>query len=141
MVLGLAHIGISTKDMEKSIRFYTEILGGKILMEIEEPKGTPWIVTVIYPDGSCVELFYPRPQQFPLGDKLGRNHLALRVDDIRALEARLDAWSVPITSRPKIVRDGNWQLWCTDSNGYPVEFLEYTPACPQLNPGEKLVLY
>lgn len=141
MVTGLAHSGISTRDMAKSLDFYVRILGGRIIMEIEEPRGSPWIVTVQYPDGSCIELFYPRPEQFPLGDQLGRNHLALRVEDIRETEALLDQNQVPITSRPKIVRDGNWQLWCTDPNGYPVEFLEYTPDCPQLNRGPRRILW
>lgn len=141
MVTGLSHIGLSTRDMEASIRFYTEILGGEILMEIEEPKGTPWIVTVQYPDGTCIELFYPRPEQFPLGTELGRNHPALCVDDIHALEQRLDDYGVTITSRPKIVRDGNWQLWCLDPNGYRVEFMQYLPGCPQLTHGPRRVLY
>lgn len=141
MVIGLAHSGLSTRDMEKSIQFYTQILDGRIIMEIEEPKGAPWIVTVQFADGSCVELFYPRPQRFPLGTALGRNHLAFRVDDIQALYRRLSDFRVPITSPPKIVRDGNWQLWCTDPNGYPVEFLQYLPGCPQLTKGPKVTLY
>lgn len=135
MVNGISHIGLSTRDMDGSLKFYTTILGGTLLMRIEEPKGTPWIETVQFPDGSCVELFYPRPQQYPLGSALGRNHLSFVVDDIRVMEQRLDMFGVPITSRPKIVRDGNWQLWCTDPNGYPVEIMEYVPGCPQLTHG------
>ena len=141
MVIGLSHVGISTRNMAESIDFYTRILGGEILMEIEEPKGSPWIANVQYQDGTCVALFYPRPQQFPLGTELGRNHLSLRVDDIRELERVLDENGVTITSRPKIVRDGNWQLWCLDPNGYPVEFMEYVPGCPQLTHGPKRVLW
>lgn len=141
MVIGLSHSGISTRDMPASIDFYTRILGGNVIMEIEEPKGTPWIVTVQFPDGSCIELFYPRPDRFPLGTELGRNHIALRVADIYAAERILNENNVAITSRPKIVRDGNLQLWCLDPNGYPVEFLQYLPDCPQLVGGEKRVLW
>lgn len=141
MVTGLAHGGISTRDMEKSIRFYTGLLGGRIIMEIEEPKGTPWIVTVQFPDGSCVELFYPRPEQFPLGTALGRNHLAFRVEDIQALYRRLQESGVPVTTPPRIARDRNWQMWCQDPNGYPVEFLQYVPDCPQLRQGPAVKLY
>lgn len=141
MVVGISHIGLSTRDMAGSIRFYTEILGGRIIMEVEEPKGTPWIVNVQFEDGSSIELFYPRPEKFPLGTELGRNHPAFRVDDIHALERRLVSYGVPITSPARIVRDGNWQLWCTDPNGYSVEFMEYVPDCPQLKRGEKVILY
>ncbi len=136
MVQGISHIGLSTKNMEASLAFYITVLGGRKIIRIEEPKGTPWIETIQYPDGTCVELFYPRPEQFPLGTELGRNHLCFRVDDIRAIEQRLDSFQISITSRPKIVRDGNWQLWCQDPNGYPVEIMQYTPGCPQLTPGD-----
>mgnify|MGYP000023131282 CR=1 FL=1 len=135
MVIGLAHGGISTRDMEKSIDFYTRLLGGRVIMEIEEPKGTPWIVAVQFPDGSCVELFYPRPEQFPLGTALGRNHLAFRVEDIQALHRLLLDEGVPVTVAPRVARDGNLQMWCTDPNNYPVEFLQYVPDCPQLKSG------
>lgn len=135
MVIGLAHGGISTRDMEKSIDFYTRLLGGRVIMEIEEPKGTPWIVAVQFPDGSCVELFHPRPEQFPLGTALGRNHLAFRVEDIQALYRLLLDEGVPVTVVPRVARDGNLQMWCTDPNNYPVEFLQYVPDCPQLKSG------
>jgi len=140
MVKGVLHAGISTRDMEQSVWFYAEVLGGRVMMEIEEPKGTPWIVCVQYPDGTCVELFYPRAE-FPLGTELGRNHLCLSVSDIHELERRLDQCGVKITVRPKKVRDGNLQLWCTDPNGYSVEFIQLLPGCPQLVHGEKVVLW
>ncbi|NLZ99767.1 MAG: VOC family protein [Clostridiaceae bacterium] len=140
MVDGIIHAGISTRDMDKSIWFYSEVLGGRVIMEIEEPKGTPWIVTVQYPNGTCVELFYPRAD-FPLGTKLGRNHLCLGVSDIHAIEERLDTYGVTVTGRATKVRDGNMQVWCIDPNGYRVEFIQYIPGAPQLTHGEKKVFW
>ena len=141
MIIGLSHVGISTRDMEGSLRFYIQVLGGRHILQVQEPKGTPWIENIQFPNGTCVELFYPQPEQFPLGTQLGRNHLSFVVEDIHALEKHLDEYNVMITSRPKIVRDGNWQLWCTDPNGYPVEFMQYMPGCPQLGCDERMVLY
>lgn len=140
MINGVIHTGISTRDMEKSIWFYEKVLGGRIIMEIEEPKGTPWIVCIQFPDKTCIELFYPRAD-FPLGDQLGRNHLCLGTGDIYALEKHLDAHLIEITSRPKKVRDANLQLWCVDPNGYPLEFIQLMPGCPQLSEGEKVILW
>ena len=39
MVKGIFHAGVSTRDMEESLRFYCDVLGGTRIMEIEEPKG------------------------------------------------------------------------------------------------------
>lgn len=141
MTTGLAHTGISTRDMERSLWFYTELFDGKVIMRIEEPKGTPWIEMVRFPDMSILELFYPRPEQFPLGNELGRNHLAFRVDDINAFHDRLQSAGVEGITGIKTARDGNLQMWCTDPNGYRIEILQYKKDAPQLSDGPCLTLY
>lgn len=140
MIQGICHAGISVRDMEKSLWFYTEVLGGRLILEIEEPKGTPWIIQIQYEDGSCIELFYPRAE-FPLGDKLGRNHFCFGVADIEEVERRLDRYGVDITVRPRKVRDGNLQLWCRDPNGYPVEFIQFLPGSPQVTHYEEKKIF
>lgn len=139
MIKGLCHTGISTIDMEASIRFYCNILGGRLILEVEEPKGTPWIKTVQFPDGTCIELFYPRTE-FPLGKELGRNHFCFSVENITEVESLLSKNQISITQSPKLARDGNMQMWCLDPNGYRVEFVEFLPGCPQLSDGPKVIL-
>ena len=130
MVEGLFHAAVSVKDMEKTLWFYCDLLGAEKLFTIDEPEGCPLIVSVKLKDGTCLEFFYPR-KEFPLSDQLGRNHFCLIVSDIFKLERLLDENNIVITSRPKIARDKNWQLWCIDPNGYPVEFMQIMPGCPQ----------
>ena len=141
MIRGLAHTGLSTRDMEASLDFYTRLFEGKIIMKIEEPKGTPWIEMLRFPDGSLLELFYPRPEQFPLSDKLGRNHLAFRTDDIAAMHGLLLENGIQGVTDIKVARDGNLQMWCTDPNGYRIEIMEYGPDAPQLKDGPCVTLY
>lgn len=140
MVKGMCHAGISTTDMEKSLWFYGELLGGRLILEVEEPKGTPWIKTLQFSDGTCIELFYPR-KEFPLGKELGRNHVCFSVSQIEELEQRLRSHGVSITQEVKTARDGNKQFWCLDPNGYRVEFIELMPGCPQLSGGPSVLLY
>ncbi len=56
-----AHLGINAKDMEESIKFYTNILKCKILEDVSHPGmrlvfldagGT--VVELVYRDGNCV---------------------------------------------------------------------------------------
>ena len=141
MVVGLAHTGMSTRDMEKSLKFYTEIFEGRIIMKIEEPKGVPWIEMCRFPDGTLLELFYPRPEQFPLSDQLGRNHLAFRVEDIEAFRQKLLENNVEGVTGIKTARDGNLQMWCVDPNGYRIEIMQYHPDAPQLKDGPCVTLY
>ena len=141
MTIGLAHTGLSTKDMAKSLWFYTELFNGKVIIKIEEPKGTPWIEMIRFDDYSILELFYPRPEQFPLGNQLGRNHICFKTDDIEALHKKLVENNVDGITNIQLARDGNKQMWCIDPNGYKIEIMEYTPTCPQLNNGPCVTLY
>ena len=131
MITGLLHAAISVRDMERSLAFYRDLLGGRIIFKKDEPAGCPFIICLQYPGGSCLELFYPR-SEYPLGDQLGRNHFCLITDDIFETERALCSAGIPVTSRPKIVSDGNYQLWCEDPNGYRVEIMQLMPGCPQL---------
>lgn len=139
MINGICHTGISTKNMEQSLWFYGELLGGRLILEVEEPKGTPWIKTLQYADGTCVELFYPRPE-FPVGKDLGRNHFCFAVSDIEQLEKKLSEHEIDIIQHLKTARDGNKQFWCLDPNGYQIEFVEFSPGCPQLVEGPAVTL-
>lgn len=134
-VRGLAHAAITVRDMEGSLKFYQVVFGAKKIMDIEEPKGTPLIEYLQFPDGTCLELFYPR-KETPLGHQLGRNHLAFYTDDMEACYKRLCEYQVAVPAPPKTARDGNRQLWCTDPNGYQVELIEYVEGCPQRKPQE-----
>ena len=140
MVVGLSHTGLTTKDMDKSIWFYTNIFDGKLILNVEEPKGTPWIKLIRFRDGSMLELFYPR-EQFPLSDKQGRNHIAFRVDDIESMREKLLKNNIEGITDIILARDGNKQMWCVDPNGYRVEIMEYQEGCPQLGNGEVVTLY
>lgn len=132
MIKGLLHSAISVKNMEESLRFYCGILEVRQLFSLDDPDGEPQIICLQMVDGSCLELFYPRAE-YPVEEKIGRNHFCLIVDDIFALEKTLDAADVAILSRPQIVRDGNWQLWCLDPSGYRVEFMQMMPDCLEYN--------
>ena len=131
MITGLLHAAVSVRDMDESLAFYRGLLGAKVIFTKDEPEGCPLIVCLQFPDGSCLELFYPRAE-YPLGGELGRNHFCLITDDIEETQRSLDAAGVEITSRARRVSDGNMLIWCLDPNGYRVEIMQLMPGCPQL---------
>ena len=133
MIQGIWHIAVSTKDMERSLWFYCDVLGGIHMKElsIEEPAGQPLIEIVQFRGECYLELFYPR-KEHPLGEELGRNHFCLYTDDIFALEERLGRYWVLVTTQPQMARDKNLQMWIQDPNGYRVEIMQVTSDCPLL---------
>lgn len=92
------HIAISTMDIEKSIKFYTGVLGFKITKEWGE--GTGRIVMVESDEGACLELFANGTTLLPEGTV---KHIALQVDDTRALLEKVRKAGMEITIEPKDV--------------------------------------
>ncbi len=131
MIRGIFHSAITVLDMDKTLEFYCEILGGEQMYIIEQPEGTPFITAVRFADHSFLEFFYPNSQSKPSPERAD-HHFALICDDIHQTEAMLREKGVEILSTAKVVRDGNLQIWCRDPNGYRVEIMQLIPDCPQL---------
>ena len=114
MITHIAHGAITVKDMEASLKFYTEALGFKKVFEINEPNtGAPWIVYLNISKGEFMELFYDGTVDNPWRSELiGFNHFCLEVDDI------------------KMGVDYNWQAWVTDPNGVRIELMQIDPRSP-----------
>jgi catechol 2,3-dioxygenase-like lactoylglutathione lyase family enzyme len=103
----LTHVGICVSDLERSLRFYRDVLGCKEVGRLEMEGGTADVINemtgvrvqAIYleRDGWRLELIaFPAPGTVgpktprPM-NQLGLTHLSLRVDDLEAVCARLEA--------------------------------------------------
>ena len=133
MITGIAHNAVTVRDMDESIRFYTEALGFKKAFEFSHPEtGAPWIVYLYIRKGEFLELFYGGTEDNPWRDSLiGFNHFCFEVDDIFASVERVRAAGYPIDIEPNQGCDGNWQAWVTDPNGVRIELMKIEPDSPQ----------
>src|SRR5690554_3800965 len=99
-VVGLAHIGVFTTNMENSIKFYTDVLGFELdyRTELPNPEGVTQLAFV--QAGSCVvELIQPANIEQITNRSHGiADHIALAVQDIEALVARLKEHNVVFES-------------------------------------------
>ncbi|WP_455202837.1 lactoylglutathione lyase [Kaarinaea lacus] len=80
----ILHTMIRVGDLEKSIQFYTEVLGMKLLRQKEYPDGEFTLAFVGYGDESdntVIELTYNwGTEKYDIGEGFG--HIALEVDDV-----------------------------------------------------------
>ena len=80
----LLHTMIRVGSLERSIRFYTDVLGMKLLRQKEYPEGEFTLAFVGYGDEaahSVIELTYNwGKDKYDLGDGFG--HIALEVEDV-----------------------------------------------------------
>lgn len=132
-ITGVAHIAITAKDMDKSLDFYTRVLGFKKAFEIPNPEtGAPWINYLYIDNGQFVELFYHGAKDNPWTDGLrGFNHISLMVDDLHSVVERIKKEGGEVTNGPKQGSDNNWQAWMTDPDGIRIELMQIVEGSPQ----------
>lgn len=124
----LMHTMLRVRDLDKSIDFYTRLLGMQLLRRQDYPGGRFTLAFVGYGDeqeNSVIELTHNWDQEEPyaLGDGFG--HLAVAVTDIDDLCARLSAEGVPIPRPPGPMKHGTTMLaFVEDPDGYKIEFIQ-----------------
>ncbi|EGV19901.1 lactoylglutathione lyase [Thiocapsa marina] len=122
----ILHTMLRTGNLQRSIAFYTEILGMKLLRQKEYPAGEFTLAFLGYGDESeqtVIELTYNwGVEHYDLGS--GYGHIAIEVDDVYAATDRIKA------KGGKIIRDaGPMNAGTTiiafvgDPDGYPIELI------------------
>ena len=88
---GLHHVAIIASDYARSKRFYSEVLGLRVVAEHYRDERDSWKLDLALPDGTQVELFsFPSPPpRVSRPEACGLRHLALRVADLDVAVAHL----------------------------------------------------
>jgi catechol 2,3-dioxygenase-like lactoylglutathione lyase family enzyme len=135
-----SHVGISVRDLERSIAFYRDMFGLQPLMEIM-PFGGPQFEAIMDIPGATgrmcmigkgtthLELFEfaggkAKDPAYPVSDH-GLSHFGFEVDDIAETYARLEAAGVRIHSPVITFMGGGMKAaYCRDPDGNVFEILE-----------------
>ena len=151
MIRAVDHINIVVTDLARSVRFYTELLGFRLVKEarlegewidrivglrgvrgrvayIVAPAGEPRLELLCYdaPPGE-------HPAANRCANTVGLRHIALRVDEIAAMTAKLRAAGVELFSEPVRVPAGavtheqgeKTLVYFLDPDGVLLELAEY----------------
>jgi glyoxylase I family protein len=81
---GLHHVAVICSDYPMSKRFYTEVLGLRVVSEIYRAERDSWKLDLEIPGGSQIELFsFPdAPERLTYPEARGLRHLAFRVRNL-----------------------------------------------------------
>jgi len=121
------HTMIRVGDLEKSIKFYTEVLGMSVLDRTDNTEYRYTLVFVGYPDqvgSTSIELTYNwDTARYDMGNAFG--HLALGVDDIYAACDKIKALGGHVTREPGPVKGGQTHIaFITDPDSYQIELIQ-----------------
>lgn len=123
----LLHTMLRVGDLQRSIDFYTQVLGMKLLRTTERPEQKYSLAFVGYgsnPDHAEIELTYNHGvASYEMGTAYG--HIALGVADVHGACDRIRAAGGNITREPGPVKGGNTVIaFVTDPDGYKIELIE-----------------
>jgi lactoylglutathione lyase len=124
----LLHTMIRVFDLERSIDFYTRLMGMKLLRRRETAEGRYTIVFVGYGDDAThtvVELTYNWDQKEPYTIGGGFGHLAIGVPDLYAVCDALAKEGVKIPRPPGPLKFGTVHIaFVEDPDGYKIELIQ-----------------
>ena len=123
----LLHTMLRVGNLEESLKFYTEVLGMKLLRQKEYPDGKFTLAFVGYGDESdhtVLELTYNwGTDKYTLGDAYG--HIAIGVDDIYATCDEIKTRGGKVSREPGPMKHGSTVIaFVQDPDGYKVELIQ-----------------
>jgi lactoylglutathione lyase len=120
----ILHTMIRVVDLERSIRFYTEVLGMKVIRRKDYPEGKFTLAFVGYGDesgGAVIELTHNwETKSYELGNAFG--HIAVAVpdacEDVAAKGGKVTRPAGPMKHGGSVI------AFVEDPDGYKIEFIQ-----------------
>jgi lactoylglutathione lyase len=123
----LLHTMLRVGDLQRSVKFYTEVLGMKLLRTTDRPEQKYSLAFVGYDEesrASVLELTYNYGvDKYDLGGAFG--HIAIAVRDVKQACDKVRGAGGKVTREPGPVKGGTSVIaFVEDPDGYKIEFIE-----------------
>ncbi len=122
----ILHTMLRTGNLERSIQFYTDVLGMKLLRQKEYPDGKFTLAFIGYggeQDNTVIELTYNwGVERYELGTGFG--HIAIEVDDVYKAADAIKQRGGKILREAGPMNAGTTIIaFVEDPDGYPIELI------------------
>lgn len=120
------HIAIICSDYQRSLYFYTHVLGLKVIAENYREQRKSYKTDLALGDEYVIELFsFPSPPlRVTNPEAAGLRHLAFEVNDISEVVAELDVLNIAHEEVRTDEFTGKYFLFFRDPDGLPIEVYE-----------------
>jgi catechol 2,3-dioxygenase-like lactoylglutathione lyase family enzyme len=121
-ILGVAHMALFERDLDKARHFYKDFLGFAEPYKLTRKDGTDRIAFIKINEDQYLELFAEPPKQDG-----HMNHISFSTDDANAMRLYLASKGVNVPEKVGKGRIGNSNFNITDPDGHTVEIVQYEP--------------
>ncbi len=127
----ILHTAIKVYDLERSIKFYTHVLGMQVLRKTDYPAYEFTLAFVGFQpeaEGAVIELQYRwnNHEKYIVGNGFG--HIAIAVDDTVKFCEQLKKQGVEIKRAPEATKGGSSVIaFIEDPDGYRIELVQRLP--------------
>lgn len=124
MVTKLLHTRYRVNDLDKTVRFYKEVLGLEEVKRHKSPRGSELVFFRTPNSDELIEICsFPASGPVQLGPDV--THLAFEVDDLEKFAIHAAAHGYPLSDGPTESSSGSTFAFIDAPEGYEIELIQY----------------
>lgn len=129
MITRLLHTRYRVNDLEKTVRFYTEVLGLTEIRRHKSPRGSELVFLQTPGSEELIEICqYDASGPVTVCPDL--THLAFEVEDLEAFAAHATALGYPLSDGPTTSTSGSVFAFIDAPEGYEIELIQRGSKIP-----------
>lgn len=125
----LLHTRYRLDDLERSVKFYKEVLGLEEVRRQKSPRGSELVFLKAPGSEELIELCH-FPSGGPVQVQPDLTHLAFQVDSLEAFGRHLESLGLKYSDGPHRKPNGGGIAFIDAPEGYEVELIELAPTGP-----------
>lgn len=125
MSMKFLHTCYRVKDLDKSLAFYQDLLGFEISRKRDFPESKFTLVYLKVPGYDYeLELTYNYDQEEPYEIGEGYGHIAVGVDDLKAVHEEYSKTEYEVTELKALTKESAGYFFIKDPDGYKIEVIQ-----------------
>ena len=123
MVKKLLHTRYRVNDLERTVRFYADVLGLKEVRRHKSPRGSELVFLQTPGSEELIELC-SYPASGPVQVQPDLTHLAFEVDSMEAFGKHIEKLGIKFSDGPHMKPDGGGIAFIDAPEGYEIELIQ-----------------
>jgi lactoylglutathione lyase len=119
----LLHTRYRVNDIEKTIKFYKEVLGLEEMRRHKSPRGSELVFLKAPESDELIEICY-FPNSGPVQVQTDLTHLAFQVDSLEEFGKHLASLGIQFSDGPHIKENGSGFAFIDAPEGYEIELMQ-----------------